>query len=139
MIAVSMLVPGVSGATMMITFDVYELALEFLDNLTRGKLVHKKTILHLLIGGLIGLIGFSQFMLFILGKYGFWVRYFFFGSILYGLFDILKIVQLKNLKMRHFLLMIVGVFTAMGLQEFETGHFVSNNPDFFLVIIRCCR
>ena len=102
-IAISMLVPGVSGATMMMTLNVYNQSLEFLTGLTNRILVHKKMMLHLLIGALLGLVFFSQLMLWLLSRYDTWLRYFFFGSIIYGLFLLIKQIPQNNQVLKHLL------------------------------------
>ena len=134
-IAVSMLVPGVSGATMMMTLNVYVPSLEFLTALTNRKLVYKKMMLHLSIGALLGLIGFSQVMLWALENYGYWLRYFFLGSIIVGLFMLIKRINYKEIKARHVMLIVLGMISALGLEQFETLQLVQRNPDIFLVIL----
>lgn len=135
LIAVSMLVPGVSGATMMMSFNVYKPSLEFITALTRGKLVHKKMMLHLCVGALFGFIGFSQLMLWALEEYGLWLRYFFFGSIVYGLAVITRQINFKSIKGRHFLLLFLGILSALGLEQLESITWVQSSPDIILVLI----
>ena len=134
-IAVSMLVKGVSGATMMMTLRVYNQSLEFLTGLTKGVLLHKKMMLHLTIGALLGLLGFSQVMLWLLSQYDFWLRYFFLGSILVGLILLFKQIPKDKLKIHHLSYLLIGLVIALGLEQLETTALVKSNPDILLVIL----
>lgn len=134
-IAVSMLVPGVSGATMMMTLRVYTPTLQFLTALTNRKLVHKRMMLHLSVGALLGLIGFSSIMLWALEHYGTWLRYFFLGSIIYGLYVLVKNIKPSTIKMRHIMLVFFGMISALGLDQFEANQLIQNNPGLFLVLL----
>lgn len=134
-IATSLLVPGVSGATMMMTLNVYTPALEFLTGLTQGKLVYKKMMLHLFGGALLGLVGFSFVMQYLVTHFGKWIGYFFLGSILYGLWIMIKQIPFDRLKKHHFFYLIIGILIAVSLESLEATKLISESPNLALILL----
>lgn len=134
-IAVSMLVPGVSGASMMMALNVYEPSLEFLSHLAKGKLVHKKLMLHLFIGAIIGLLLFSRSMIWLLNHYGDSIRFFFLGSILFGLIPMFKDILKVSFKKHHLILIFVGILISLGLNQFEGLVVIESNPNIVVMIL----
>lgn len=135
LIAISMLVPGVSGATMMMTLKVYTPSLEFLSALSERKLVHKKMMLHLFGGALLGLIGFSPVMMFLLKHFNESIRFFFFGSILYGIWILVKQIPFDKVRAHHILYIFIGITVAMGLESIETSQFIQENPNLLIILL----
>lgn len=131
LIALSMLVPGVSGGTMMILLNVYTPTLEFLDGLTRGKLLHKRLMLNLLIGGLIGLFGMGWILLWLLSLSKVSMYYLFMGIALMGALYLIKQLVFEHIKSHHLLYIILGAMSAFALKfmpqvnivTLESSHF----------------
>ena len=55
LIAISTIVPGVSGGTMMIILGIYDKSIEALSSLISGKFIHRKLVVQLAIGVILGL------------------------------------------------------------------------------------
>ena len=71
LVAISTIVPGVSGGTMMIILGVYDRAIESISALISRKFIHIKMMIQLVIGGVLGLLLFSSAMLWLLERYPF--------------------------------------------------------------------
>ncbi|NLW29048.1 MAG: DUF368 domain-containing protein [Erysipelothrix sp.] len=114
-VALSMLVPGVSGGTMMIVLNIYKQTIEALDGLTHGQLIHKRLMLKLITGGLIGLFGFGWILLYLMNLSKVSMYYLFMGIVIMGAILLFKKISLKHLKTHHIVYLIVGAIIATSL------------------------
>ena len=114
-VIVSMLVPGVSGSTMMIVFGIYDRTLTILSAWSKGKFIEKPFIFKLILGGLIGLLGFSYVMIYLLNYHGYWMGFFFTGVILSGLIFIARQVDWKTINTSSWLFFILGFSLAIWM------------------------
>ena len=113
LIVVSMMVPGVSGSTMMIVFGIYDKTLSILSSWSRREFIEKTFISKLVVGGLIGLMGFSYVMMQLLNEHGYWLGFFFTGVILSGLIFIAKEVDWTTVQSPAWLFFILGFSLAL--------------------------
>src|SRR5690554_2295444 len=103
LVSISLLVPGVSGGTMMIILGVYDKSIEALSSLISRKFIHRKLIIQLIIGGLLGLALFSNAMLWALERFPYIMSYLFLGIIVIGLVAIIKRVRWDQFRPYHIL------------------------------------
>ncbi len=109
LVAISTIVPGVSGGTMMIILGVYDRAIESISALISRKFIHIKMMIQLVIGGVLGLLLFSSAMLWLLERYPFIMAYFFLGIIIIGMGAIVKRIRWDQFKPFHILFLIGGL------------------------------
>lgn len=118
LIAISTIVPGVSGGTMMIILGVYDKAIEALSAFISRKIIHKKLIIQLIIGIVLGLLLFSSAMLWLLESFPYIMSFLFLGIIVFGLIAIIKRIRWDQFKSHHILFLIggigVGLLMTMG-------------------------
>ena len=113
----SMLVPGVSGGTTAIMLGIYDRLLSAVSNIFRE---FKKNIFFLIevaFGGIIGVLLFSQFILWLVEKWHLPMMYFFIGAIVGSIPMLLKKskIMLKNFYNIIFALIGAGLVFAVGL------------------------
>ncbi|MDF2609763.1 MAG: hypothetical protein K0R92_1237 [Lachnospiraceae bacterium] len=113
LIAISLLVPGVSGGTMMIVLGVYDQSIEAVSALISRKLIHTKLIVQLAIGGILGLLLFAKAMLWALESYPYPMSFLFLGIVIAGLNAIIKKVDWKKFQPYHILFLVVGAVLAL--------------------------
>lgn len=125
-IVVSMLVPGVSGSTMMIVLGIYDKTLTILSAWSKGKFIEKNFIFQLLLGGMAGLIIFPMVMKYFLEVHGYWMGFFFTGIIMAGLIFLFQEIEFKRLKWFDYLAFMVGIGLAFWMSlspEFTLLHY----------------
>lgn len=101
-IGIAKIIPGVSGAFLAITFNLYEPGLDAITNFFNNP---KKNFLFLLkvgTGIIIGIIMFSKIITYLFSNYYFLTMFFFIGLILGGLIPIIK----NNEKNNYFIITI---------------------------------
>lgn len=135
LISISLLVPGVSGGTMMIILGVFDKSIEALSALISGKLLHIKLVIQLAIGGIIGLVLFSKSMLWALEKFPFAMAFFFLGIVLFGLSSIIKRVRWSEFKAYHILFLLGGGFLAFIMTFGESSALFEFGGSFIQKII----
>lgn len=124
LISISLLVPGVSGGTMMIVLNVYDKSIEALSALISRKLVHIKLLIQLAIGGIVGLLLFSRAMSWALDTHEDIMGFLFLGIVIAGLYAIIKKVKWKNFKIYQIIYLIVGILIAMAMTNMEAASLI---------------
>lgn len=118
LIAISTIVPGVSGGTMMIILGIYDKSIEALSSLISGKFIHRKLVVQLAIGVILGLLLFSNVMLWLLERFPFVMAFLFLGIVVFGLGAIVKRIRWDQFRPFHILFLIggiaVGIMMTMG-------------------------
>lgn len=109
LVAISTIVPGVSGGTMMIILGVYDRAIEALSALISRKIIHKKLIIQLVIGIVVGLLLFSNAMLWLLERFPYLMSFLFLGIVFMGLGAIIKRIRWDMFRSFHILFLIGGI------------------------------
>jgi putative membrane protein len=130
LISISLLVPGVSGGTMMIVLGVYDQSIEALSALISRKLLHIKLLIQLAIGGVIGLALFSKAMLWSLETYPFVMSFLFLGIVIAGLNAIIKKVDWKKFQIYHILFLVVGIVIALVMTQGQSGELINFSGSF---------
>ncbi len=115
LVVVSMLIPGVSGATMMIVFGIYNKTLSILSSWSKRKFVQPQFIFLLILGGLIGLTVFPMIMVYFLRQHGYWMGFFFTGIVLAGLRFLLAKIDVKEINLSVIGMFLVGLFIALWM------------------------
>lgn len=113
LIAFATLVPGVSGGTMMIILNVYNQTIEAMSQLISGKLVHKKLILQLVLGGLFGLIFLSSTIEWIITRYPTHTSFLFLGIIVAGIGAFIKNIEWSKVRPFSLTYLFGGLFFAL--------------------------
>lgn len=131
LIAISLLVPGVSGGTMMIILGVYDQVIEVLSKLISFKLIHVKLIIQLAIGGLLGLALFSNGMLWALSRFPYIMSYLFLGIIAIGLLTIMKRVRWDQFRPYHILFLFGGILIAIVMTMGQSSALFDFSGSFF--------
>lgn len=125
MTAISLLVPGVSGGTMMIVLGVYDKAIESISELISRRLVHIRLLIELAIGGIIGLLLFSNAMLYALDTYPYVTSFLFLGIVIAGLYAIVSKLDRKSMKLYHILFFAAGLVIALVMTHSKGGQLVT--------------
>ncbi len=121
LIAISTIVPGVSGGTMMIILGVYDKSIEALSALVSFKFIHRKMVIQLAVGVILGLLLFSSAMLLLIGKFPYVMAFLFLGIVVFGLGEIIKRVRWDMFRPFHVLFLIGGVFVGLMMTMGESS------------------
>lgn len=112
LIAVSTIVPGVSGGTMMIILGVYDKAIAAISALVDRKIIHVKLIIQLGVGLVLGLLLFSNVMLMLLAGFPYVMSFLFLGIVIFGMQAIIERVRWDQFRPFHILFLVGGVATG---------------------------
>lgn len=133
--AISLLVPGVSGGTMMIVLNVYDQTIECISSLISRKLVHIKLVIQLAIGVVIGVALFSKAMSWALDSYPKIMGFLFLGIVIAGLYAIIRKVDWERFKIYHIIYLIVGIVVAVAMTRAQAGALIEFGGSLFQRII----
>lgn len=135
LISISLLVPGVSGGTMMIVLGVYDQSIEAISALISRKLIHTKLLIQLGIGGILGILLFAKAMLWALESYPYPMSFLFLGIVLAGLNAIIKKVKWKKFQPYHILFLVVGAVLALIMTDSNSGALIEFGGSFVIRLI----
>ncbi len=121
LVAVATIVPGVSGGTMMIILGVYDKSIEAVSAFISRKIIHKKLMIQLIIGGVLGLLLFSKAMLWLIEDFPFIMSFLFLGIVLVGLAAIFKRIRWDQFKSFHILFLFAGIAIAVAMTYGESS------------------
>ena len=110
-IGIGKIIPGVSGSVMMISFNIYDKAINSITNFFNNPKSNTKFIINLGLGIIIGIILFSKIINYLITNYYFYTTIFFIGLIIGGIKEIYKNT---NKKLKGLLLSIIS-FVLMNL------------------------
>ena len=137
LIGTGLILPGVSGAVLAIAFGVYDEIIESIANLFKN---FKKNVLFLtpfLIGMLLGVVLFGNFLLYLFNNYEVITKTAFLGLILGSLPIIIEKVRTNNklnFKVNYFLIaLILGVVLFLFDQTFKIDDSVANIDFYFYI------
>ncbi len=125
--AFALLVPGVSGGTMMIVLNVYDQTIAAMSQLISGKLIHKKMMFQLALGGLIGIIFFSSTIQYLITSYPMPMGYLFLGLVLTGIGAFISKINWKQFKISFLLYFSVGLIIAVLTTFFNTDQLINGH------------
>lgn len=113
----SMLVPGVSGGTMAIILGIYDKLVSSIGNILKDFRNSIIFLIEIAIGGIIGILAFSQLMLWLVEVWQLPMMYFFIGAILGSIPLMIKQskVQIKNSYNFLFAFIGIGLVSAIDL------------------------
>lgn len=126
--AFALLVPGVSGGTMMIILNVYDQAIEAMSQLISGKIVHKKLMFQLVVGGLIGIIFFASSIERLISRFPMQMSYLFLGIIVAGIGAFIKKIDFKKIKVSYLIYFLGGLVIAAMTTFFNTDSLIAGEP-----------
>ncbi|NMB44066.1 MAG: DUF368 domain-containing protein [Clostridiales bacterium] len=121
LIAISTIVPGVSGGTMMIILGVYDKSIEALSALVSLKFIHRKMVIQLAVGVILGLLLFSNAMLWLIGEFPYIMAFLFLGIVVFGLGAIVKRVRWDQFRSYHILFLIGGLFVGLVMTNGQSS------------------
>ena len=126
-----MLVPGVSGGSLAIVFNVYDNLVFCVSNIFKQKLKSIVTLLVVSLGGVLGVLILANPIGFIINNYPIITKYFFLGVIISGIPFIIKRGELSY-KISDFLPCFISAFLLM-LFSFLPKVPSTNNVIFFII------
>lgn len=115
LLGASNIIPGVSGGTTAVMLGIYEKLINSIEGLRKN---FKDNILYLFqigVGMLIGIIGFSGIISYLLGKYTIALNYLFIGLVLGSLKIITKSIENKKISIGKVLGFILGVLLVLSI------------------------
>lgn len=115
LLGASNIIPGVSGGTTAVMLGIYEKLIDSIEGLSKN---FKENILYLFqigIGMLIGIIGFSGVISYLLGKYTIALNYLFIGLVLGSLKIITKSIESKKISIGKILGFVLGVLLVLSI------------------------
>lgn len=140
-VGIANIIPGVSGGTMMVVLGIFNKVMDSISDIFG--LDNKKRIdailflAQVLIGAVIGLVGFAKVIEFLFNNYPTQTMYWFIGLIAFSIPLFLK-GEMKGEKL-HLVSFICGLLLIFGLEYFNPGKSeVVVNPDFPTVEMGLC-
>lgn len=117
LIGVANIIPGVSGGTMAVIFDVYDKLIFAVTGFFKDWKKHIAFLLQICIGGAAGILLFSRVIKFLLAHYPMQTNYFFMGLII-GTFPLLiQKAGEKRIKKFNFIWMLLAFGAAFGMSK----------------------
>lgn len=132
-IGIAKIIPGVSGALLAITFNLYEQGLFAITNFFDNPKSNFKFLFKVGIGIILGIILFSKIVSYLLINYYFITMLFFIGLILGGIIPIIK-----NSKNKNYLIIIISFSVIYFISKITIAtNYNSNNTllNFFIFLI----
>ncbi|MDK2808179.1 MAG: putative rane protein [Clostridiales bacterium] len=126
MIGIANAIPGVSGGTMMVSMGIYD---KIIGSVTGFFKDWKKSIVTLLpyvIGMMVGIVGLSYGITFLLETYPFQTSLLFIGLIFGGLPILTGHVNKKSIRISHVLIFVAMFLVILLLQKLGGGSFEEN-------------
>ena len=121
LLGASNIIPGVSGGTTAVMLGIYEKLIASIEGLGKD---FKKNILYLIqigIGVLIGVVGFSGIISYLLGKYTIALNYLFIGLVLGSLKIITKSIENKKISIGKIFGFIIGICLVLSISIIGGG------------------
>jgi len=129
LIGIAKIIPGVSGALLAITLNVYEKALEAINNFFNDKKENTKFLLKIGIGVILGIIFFSKVVSYLIKNHYFITMLFFIGLIIGGIVPLIKTTKKKN-----YLIIIIS-FAIIYLLSNINGVKEGNNNNLIIYFV----
>lgn len=119
-IGVSNIIPGVSGGTTAVILGIYEELINSIGNLKKDSKGSMKFLIQIAIGAIIGILGFSGIISFLLEKYTLGVNYLFVGLVIGSIGMITSKIDNKKINLKKVLGFVLGV-VIVALISFVGG------------------
>ncbi len=120
-IGIANAIPGVSGGTMMVSMGIYDKMIESVTGIFKQFKKSVLTLLPYIIGMVIGIVGLSFSITFLLEKYPFQMSLLFIGLILGGLPILTSHVNRKSIRILHVIIFLFAFALIIGLQILGKG------------------
>ena len=114
-IGIAKIMPGVSGALLAISLGVYENAIEAISSFFKNPIKYFKYLFSLFIGVFLAVILLSKLILFCINNYYLPTMLLFIGLIIGGMFNLFKKIEIKKMKLFHFLIIIFSFLIVVFL------------------------
>lgn len=118
-IGIAKIIPGLSGAVLMISFNLYDRAIEAITNFFERPKKNFLFLLNLGIGIVLGIVFFSKILYFFITHYYLYTTSLFIGLILGGIPAVVKRIEKKNL---NYVIMILSFLIMSMLSLSNTNH-----------------
>ena len=122
-VGIAKIVPGFSGAVLMISFNLYDRAIDAITNFFKNPKRNMLFLFNLGIGILLGIVLFSKIIYYFITSYYFYTLSLFIGLIIGGIPFIIKKVPKEK---KYLFLSIISFVSVFGLT------FLSSNKDYVL-------
>lgn len=135
LIGIAKIIPGVSGAVLALSLGVYEKAVEAISNIFKDFKNSFKLLFPLGIGIIIAIILGSKILIYFLNNYYEQTLLLFIGLMLGGIPDLIKKIDFKKLKIKHYLLLIISFTFIFLLDLINKQTFFTNDSNLLYIII----
>lgn len=135
LIGIAKIIPGVSGAVLALSLGIYEKAVEAISNIFKDFKNSFKLLLPLGIGIIIAIILGSKILIYFLNNYYNQTLLLFIGLMLGGIPDLIKKINFKKLKIKHYLLLIISFTFIFLLNLINKQTFFTNDSNLLYVVI----
>lgn len=125
-IGIGFIIPGVSGGVLAVLLGVYDSVIFSINSFKNNILKNSKFLISLGIGVVIGAIGFSNVLVYLLKTREFAIKYIFIGLIIGGLPSLLKNIKIKSKKSINPLFLILALALSAGMVYLEANLNISN-------------
>ncbi len=122
-IGIANAIPGVSGGTMMVSMGIYDKMIESVTGIFKQFKKSVLTLLPYMIGMVIGIVGLSFSITFLLDKYPFQTSLLFIGLILGGLPMLTSHVNRKSIRIMHVIIFLCTFALIIVLQIIGKGSY----------------
>ncbi len=131
-IGASMLIPGVSGGTMAIILGIYDRLISSVSGITRKPKENLPFLAFVFLGGLFGILLFSQAVLRMIETYTTECMFFFIGTILGSIPLLVRKSGIKTSNMYNIIFSLIGITAVFVLRLIPTANY--SGGGFMLII-----
>ena len=129
------IIPGVSGAMLAITLDIYDKCIETISNFTKKIKENIYFLGYIGIGIILSIGIFSNVVIYLLDNYFFVTMCLFIGLIVGGFPKIYRESQINVKKWQHILLVLLSFLLIIFMNNMNPEHVVKTEAKFFTLIL----
>lgn len=135
LIGIAKILPGVSGAVLAISLGIYEKSLEAISNIFKDFKTSIKYLFPIAIGLILALVLGSKILIYFLNNYYNLTILLFIGLMLGGIPNLIKKLDFKNIKIKHYLLLIISFLFIFILNLVNKQTFFTNDSFLLYIVI----
>ncbi len=140
-VGIANIIPGVSGGTIAVVLNIFDELIESINNIFKNFKKYFLFLLPIILGTVVGIVGFSSLLEYCLDKHSFPTSMFFVGLVVGSLPLILKKASAKKFDYKNIALIsvaftvVVAVFLIKGGDTVETTRAI--NPGYMIWLFIC--
>ncbi len=135
LIGIAKILPGVSGAVLAISLGIYEKSVEAISNIFKDFKTNIKFLFPIAIGLIIALIFGSKILIYFLNNYYTSTLLLFIGLMLGGIPNLIKKIDFKKIKIKHYFLLIISFAFIFFLNLINKQTFFTNDSFLLYIVI----